>query len=95
VYDRTFGLPLDWGLGFMVNNGTEAPYNFGPAASGSAFGHGGQQSSLVFCDPENDLVFAAAYSGLCGEARHGQRMRQLLNAAFEAAFNVEDASRPD
>lgn len=80
--DLTFGLPLQWGYGLMPYNGPEVPYTFGRHASAEAFGHGGQQSSLVFCDPRQLLIFAAAYNGLCGERAHHQRMLQLLDAVF-------------
>lgn len=78
LLDKTFGLPLDWGLGIMVNNGPRTPYNFGEQASPQAFGHGGQQSSLAFRDPVTRTIFAAAYNGLCGELQHNLRMRELL-----------------
>jgi CubicO group peptidase (beta-lactamase class C family) len=80
--DKTFGVPMDWGLGIMVNNGARMPYSFGERASARAFGHGGQQSSIVFCDPEKDVIFAAAYNGLCGELQHNLRMRELFEAVF-------------
>lgn len=82
MLDRTFGREMEWGLGIMPNNGIDAPYNFGPAASSKAFGHGGQQSSIVFADPETRTVFAAAYTTLPGEPAHNRRMNELLQAVF-------------
>ena len=88
VKDLTFGGSLDWGLGIMPYNGPDVPYSFGRHVSGAAFGHGGQQSSVVFCDPQRNLVFAAAYNGLCGERAHHRRMADLIEAVFATAQAV-------
>lgn len=80
--DKTFGVPMDWGLGIMVNNGPRMPYSFGAQASPGAFGHGGQQSSVVFYDPDTRTLLAAGYNGLCGERQHNLRMGELLDAVF-------------
>lgn len=80
--DQTFGRPMDWALGIMPNNGPDTPYNFGPAASPLAFGHGGQQSSIAFADPQDRSVFAAAYTSLPGEPTHNRRMNALLATIF-------------
>lgn len=78
--DRAFGIEMDWGLGVMVANGPGMPYSFGPGATERSFGHGGQQSSLAFCDSERELIVAVAYNGLCGERQHARRMNELLTA---------------
>lgn len=78
--DRVFGIEMDWGLGLMVANGPGLPYSFGPGASPHSFGHGGQQSSITFADPDRDLILAIAYSGLPGERLHARRMNDLLSA---------------
>lgn len=80
--DQTFGMPMDWGLGFMVAGDSRAPYSFGPGASATAFGHGGQQTSIAFADPQQKRVVIAAYTALPGERAHNRRMAELLNAAM-------------
>ncbi|MEM1209590.1 MAG: serine hydrolase domain-containing protein [Planctomycetota bacterium] len=84
TYDKTFQHVMDWGLGIMVNSarhGRETlPYDFGPAASDDAFGHGGYQSSVVFADPVRDLVVAVAFNGFPGELAHQSRMKGALRA---------------
>jgi CubicO group peptidase (beta-lactamase class C family) len=82
IADRTFGTPMDWGLGFMVKGDPRAAYSFGPQASERAFGHGGQQTSIAFADPEKGIVLVAAYTTLPGERQHNGRMAELIVAAF-------------
>ena len=83
VYDHTFRREMDWGLGFLVDNGPDAPYGAGVLTRPGIFGHGGQQSSLAFCDPSRRLVFVAIFNGLCGEVRHHKRLAALLQAVKE------------
>jgi len=78
--DKTFGLPMEWGLGFMVAGNARAPYGFGPGAAASAFGHGGQQSSVAFADPQQKRIVIVAYTWLPGERAHHERMMELLAA---------------
>jgi CubicO group peptidase (beta-lactamase class C family) len=80
VYDHTFRRPLDWGLGFLVDNGPDAPYGAGALSRAGVFGHGGQQSSVAFCDPQRQLVVAVIFNGLCGEGRHHKRQQAVLQA---------------
>ncbi len=89
--DETFGRPMDWGLGFMVNSAhypeatshgqRHEPYGYSAFASARTFGHGGMQSSIAFADPENALIVAWMCNGLAGEPRHQER-----NAAINAAI---------
>lgn len=83
VYDHTFRREMDWGLGFLVDNGPDAPYGAGVLTRPGIFGHGGQQSSLAFCDPSRHLVLVAIFNGLCGEVRHHKRLQALLQAVKE------------
>ena len=83
VYDHTFRREMDWGLGFLVDNGPDAPYGAGVLTRPGVFGHGGQQSSLAFCDPSRRLVFVAIFNGLCGEVRHHKRLQAVLQAVKE------------
>ena len=92
--DRTFRAQMDWGLGLMVNNrrhdeanqerhgDTGTPYGFGPFASDMAFGHGGNQCSVGFADPEHEVSIAVIFNGQPGEARHQKRMRDVLAAIY-------------
>ena len=92
--DRTFRAVMDWGLGFMPNNrrhdATNAathpvatPYGYGPHASDAAFGHGGNQTSIGFADPEHDLAVAVVFNGQPGEPAHQKRMYDLLASLYE------------
>lgn len=87
VVDKTFRHVMDWGLGFIVNSNQygidTVPYGFGRHASPRAFGHGGQQSSVGFADPEHGLAVALAFNGLPGEPRHNRRIREVLTALYE------------
>src|SRR5665213_2031012 len=86
MYDETFGHIIDWGLGFLVDSKKygykSLPYSFGPYASPLAFGHHGFQSSMVFADPQYDLVIAIAPNGTPGEIAHDRRLREVLAAVY-------------
>jgi len=85
MLDQTFQHIVDFGLGIICNSAKygphTVPYGFGTQASEIAFGHGGAQCSVAFCDPEKQLVVAWAANGFCGEPQH-QRRNQLLNDAI-------------
>lgn len=85
--DRTFQATVDYGLGFVVNSEFYAPgktpYGYGQYASPRTFGHGGSQSSTVFCDPERRLVVACVFNGTPGEPRHQRRLRAFCDALYE------------
>lgn len=85
--DETFGGPVDWGLGVMVNSWhylrRPAPYGYGDAASRRAFGHGGNQSSVAFADPDAGLAAAVVFNGMAGEAGHHRRTQPVVNAVYE------------
>ncbi len=84
-YDQTLQHVVDFGLGVICNSNhhgpDSVPYGFGRYADASAFGHGGSQCSIGFCDPENKLVVAWSANGFCGEGQH-QRRNRLLNEAI-------------
>ena len=67
MLDETYGVVMDWGLGLVVDW-----YATGRYSSRRAFGHGGHQSSVAFCDPEHDLVVAVVCNGMPGRERHGE-----------------------
>ncbi|MGN6369907.1 MAG: serine hydrolase domain-containing protein [Phycisphaerae bacterium] len=86
MFDQTFRQTIDWGLGVILNSshyGPAIPYQFGPHASRSTFGHGGSQSSTGFCDPERNLVVGLIFNGCPGEAVHDKRLRSVLKALYE------------
>jgi CubicO group peptidase (beta-lactamase class C family) len=86
-HDRTFNHIMDWGLGFLINSAqygeATAPYGYGPHASPRTYGHGGNQSSVAFADPENGLAAAIVFNGMPGEPAHQRRMRGVMKALYE------------
>lgn len=94
--DRTFRLPLDWGLGVIPNSarsGEQAgdlPYHYGRHASIRAVGHSGARSSTAFCDPEHALTVALWLNGTPDEATHRARTNEVLAALYEEL----DLARP-
>ncbi|MGH9283203.1 MAG: serine hydrolase domain-containing protein, partial [Acidimicrobiales bacterium] len=87
VQDETFGAVMDWGLGVIVNSWhyrrRPAPYGFGDHASPRTFGHGGNQSSVAFADPDAGLAAVVVFNGMAGEAGHARRLRPVVNALYE------------
>lgn len=87
VTDETFGTVVDWGLGVMVNswqyNARPAPYGYGEHASLRAFGHGGNQSSVAFADPDAGLAAVVIFNGMAGEPGHHRRSQPVLTALYE------------
>lgn len=85
-YDQTLQHIVDFGLGLIVNSnryGAETvPYGFGRFASDDAFGHGGSQCAMGFCDPQHKLVVAWAANGFCGEGQHQRRNRMINEAIY-------------
>jgi CubicO group peptidase (beta-lactamase class C family) len=87
MFDETFKHRMDWGLGLIIDSNRygadTVPYGFGLHSSERTFGHGGAQSSLAFCDPENRIVAAVVFNGMPGEPKHNVRMRKFLTAMYE------------
>ncbi len=77
MLDQTFGIVLDWGLGFIVD-----AFLYGKYCSDRTFGHAGAQSSVGFCDPECGLVVALVLNGMPGSLPHNQRMLDLASAIY-------------
>jgi CubicO group peptidase (beta-lactamase class C family) len=77
MLDETFGVVMDWGLGLVVDW-----YATGRYSSRRAFGHGGHQSSVAFCDPEHDLVVAVVCNGMPGRDRHSARLDAISSAVY-------------
>lgn len=85
--DETFGMVIDWGLGLMVNSwhyrSRPTSYGYGDHASYRTFGHGGQQSSLSFADPEHALAVALCFNGRPGEVLNHRRAQPVITALYE------------
>jgi CubicO group peptidase (beta-lactamase class C family) len=77
MVDETYGVEMDWGLGLVVDW-----YASGRYSSRRAFGHGGHQSSVAFCDPEHDLVVAVVCNGMPGRERHSARLDSISSAIY-------------
>jgi CubicO group peptidase (beta-lactamase class C family) len=77
MLDETYGVVMDWGLGLVVDW-----YATGRYSSRRAFGHGGHQSSVAFCDPEHDLVVAVVCNGMPGRERHSARLDAISSAIY-------------
>jgi CubicO group peptidase (beta-lactamase class C family) len=87
--DRTFRVPLDWGLGVIPNSArrpedaADLPYHYGPWASPRAVGHSGNRSSVAFCDPEHQLAVGLWWNALAAEGDHRARTNAVLGAVYE------------
>ncbi len=77
MHDENYGVVMDWGLGLVVDW-----YATGPYSSRRAFGHGGHQSSVAFCDPAHDLVVAVVCNGMPGRERHSARLDAISRAIY-------------
>jgi CubicO group peptidase (beta-lactamase class C family) len=86
-FDHTFRHILDVGLGFIINSAAygpqTVPYGYGSYASPESFGHGGNQSSIAFADPQHELVLVYLTNGMPGELEHQKRMRVVMDAVYE------------
>jgi CubicO group peptidase (beta-lactamase class C family) len=87
LLDHTFGMVMDWGLGFIPNPAAygdpTVPYAYGRHASRRACGHSGDRSSTAFADPAHGLAVALAVNGLPAEEAHQRRFRRLTAAVYE------------
>lgn len=94
--DETFGVVIDWGLGFIVNSWQyqrrPPPYGFGNHASPRTFGHGGSESSIAFADPEHDVVVVLICNGMPGEKANHRRTQAVVDAVY-ADLGIGDADR--
>ncbi len=78
MLDETFGIVMDWGLGFIIDAAT-----YGRHASSRSFGHGGGQSSVGFADPEHGLAVALVMNGLPGPDAHYKRLGRVMSRVYE------------
>jgi CubicO group peptidase (beta-lactamase class C family) len=86
MFDETYGIVVDMGLGMQVDIAS-----MGRHCSPRAFGHPGHQSSIAFCDPEHDVVVALVCNGMPGRERHYAR----LDAAVTAIYTDLGLAKPD
>ncbi len=77
MFDETFGIVTDWGLGLAVDSSA-----MGKHCSRRAFGHGGHLSSVAFCDPEHDVVVAVVCNGMPDRDRHYRRFDAISSAVY-------------
>lgn len=85
-FDQTLQHVVDMGLGCITNSqhhGATVPYGYSRFSSPDAFGHGGAQCSIGFCDPAHRLVVAWAANGFCSEPQHQRRNRAINEAIFQ------------
>lgn len=78
IFDKTFGIVLDWGLGFGIDSSSH-----GRHSSRRVFGHGGAQSSIAYADPQFGLVVAMQTNGMPGTEKHYQRLAAISDAIYE------------
>ena len=85
--DRTFGYPLDRGLGVTIDSKQycNASSWFGTRCSPRTWGHNGYLSSSGFVDPEHKIVVALVFNGMLEsqEVRHDNRIIATLDAVYE------------
>jgi CubicO group peptidase (beta-lactamase class C family) len=85
--DHTFKQHVDWGLGFLINSyasgGEATPYGYGRHAGSATFGHGGVQCTSAYADPEKAITAAIIFNGLCGEAKHNKRAREVNSLLYK------------
>ncbi len=91
VFDETFNVVCDWGLGLQVD-----AYGMGGHCSPRAFGHGGAMSSFSFADPEHTLVVSVQTNGMPNNDDHYQRLHDVMtNLYVDLGLAAEgDAIRP-
>ncbi len=88
LFDHTFKVELDWGLGFILDShrhgheGNGVPYGYGSFCSSRTFGHSGYRSAVAFADPEHQLVVAFLPNGTPSEANHQARTRAITEAIY-------------
>jgi CubicO group peptidase (beta-lactamase class C family) len=88
MVDETFGIVVDWGLGFTIDSAA-----MGSHCSRRAFGHGGHLSSVAFCDPEHAVVIACACNGMPARDAHYARLDAVSSAAYVDLGLAEPGAR--
>jgi len=84
--DKTFGYPLDRGLGVVLDSkqyGENSGW-YGSRCSSRTWGHAGYVCSVGLLDPENRIVVAIVFNGMT-EAEpllHDQRARETIDSIY-------------
>ena len=78
MYDVVQGVVCDWSLGLFVGSSLT-----GEHSSSEAYGHGGSQSSMGFCDPEHKLAAVVFCNTRPGPKHHYERMAAISTAIYE------------
>lgn len=79
--DLVLIVPMHWRLGFMGGGSMLSPV--GPHRE--AFGHSGYGGSVAFADPRAEISMAIILDKLEVDLLGGERVRQVVHAAIEAA----------
>ena len=88
MFDEVAQDPTDWSLGCFVGARV-----LGRHASPRAFGHGGSQSSIGFCDPELNFSVVLFCNGRPGAEHHRARLQALCGAVYEDVVNLKIARK--
>ena len=90
MLDETFGVIVDWGLGFAIDTSA-----MGRHCSRRTFGHGGHLSSVAFCDPEHGVVVAVVCNGMPDRDRHYRRLDAISSAVYVDGLGLLVSRRAD
>ncbi len=93
--DATLLIPSRFGQGFMTsmdNRHLPGGHNMSLIIGRNAFGHVGMGGSVVFFDPDCDLVFAYSMNRMGGGILLNPRGQSLIDAAYEALGYRSNAS---
>ena len=78
MLDIVQGVSCDWSLGLFVGSSICSAH-----ASPNTFGHGGSQSSMGFCDPEQKLAAVIVTNTRPGTQPHYERITRICAAVYE------------
>ena len=78
MFDVVQGVQCDWTLGLFVGS----PLT-GEHSSKAAYGHGGSQSSLGFCDPVHKISAVIMCNTRPGPKHHYERMARIATVLYE------------
>lgn len=93
--DATLLIPSRFGQGFMTsmdNRARPGGHDNSLVIGRNAFGHVGMGGSVVFYDPDEDLVFAYSMNRMGGGILLNSRGQSLVDAAYEALGYQGNAS---
>lgn len=93
--DATLLIPSRFGQGFMTsmdNRSITGGHDMSLIIGRNAFGHVGMGGSVVFYDPDEDLVFAYSMNKMGGGILLNSRGQSLIDATYEALGYRSNAS---